>query len=152
MKKILALAALVAILAIAACGGDKEEAEARAEAGWTGGVELTVDEATALSELAADPAAFVGSSLRLEGEVVAVCQGSGCWIELADPAGNRFYVRSMDESIIFPKDCVGRKAAVQGDLIALPAAGHEGHDHDEEGGQHSHEPTYLLDVKGARLL
>jgi len=152
MKRIPALAVMAAALLLAGCGGDKEEVASSPEGGWTGGGELTLAEATPLTEITAKSADFVGSAVRLEGEVVAVCQGTGCWIEIADAEGNKFYVRSMDESILFPKDCTGKRAQVQGEVIALQPAGHEEHEEGEEGDHYCPEPTYLLDVKGAKLL
>ncbi len=151
-RAILALLALAALL-LAGCGGSDEEAKVTAEAGWTGGAELSLAEATPLTDLTATPAEFVDKDLRLEGEVVAVCQGSGCWIEIADEAGNKFYVRSMDESILFPKDCAGKTAVVQGKVMALTPAGHEEHQEHVEGSDHyCPEPTYLLSVEAAKLL
>ncbi len=149
---IFAMLALAAFI-LAACGGSDEEAKATAEATWTGGAKLSLAEATPLAELTATPADYVDMDLRLEGEVVAVCQGTGCWVELADEAGNKFYARSMDESILFPTDCTGKKAVVQGKILALMPAGHEDHDEHAEGSDHyCPEPTYLLSLEAAELL
>ncbi|MBC8367113.1 DUF4920 domain-containing protein [bacterium] len=153
MKRTLwAMLALSAML-LAGCGGSDDQAKAQPESGWSGGAEMTIAEATALAELGNKPAEFVGKTMRLEGEVVAVCQGTGCWVELSDEAGNKFYARSMDESILFPTDCTGKKAVVQGTVIAIPPAGHDDHEEgSEEGDHYCPEPTYMLSIEAAKLL
>lgn len=154
-KHVMTIAVLLGALLAAGCGGGEdngEQAQAAAEGGWSDGVELSLTEATPLASLTASPADYLGNTLRLEGEVVAVCQGSGCWIELSDAEGNTFYVRSMDESILFPKDCTGRTAQVQGTVMAMEPAGHEHGEEEIEGDHYCPEPTYLLSVEGARLL
>ncbi len=149
---LLTLLALSALL-LAGCGGSDEEAKASAEGSWSGGVEMTIAEATTLADLGKAPAEYVGEALRLEGEVVAVCQGTGCWVELSDKDGNKFYARSMDESILFPTDCMGKKAVVQGTVIAIPPTGRDDHEEgSEEGDHYCPEPTYMLSIEAAKLL
>jgi hypothetical protein len=151
-RTLLALLALSAML-LAGCGGSDEQAKANVESAWSGGVEMTITEATSLADLGGAPAEYVGKALRLEGEVVGVCQGTGCWVELSDKDGNKFYARSMDESILFPTDCTGKKAVVQGNVIAIPPAGHDDHEEgSEEGDHYCPEPTYMLSIEAAKLL
>jgi hypothetical protein len=86
------------------------------------GAPVTVKKAVPIAKLAKSPERFAGKTVRLEGRVKAVCQGRGCWVEVEAPGGASFVARSLDESVLLPKDCVGRPIAVQGAVEALPAA------------------------------
>ena len=86
------------------------------------GAPVTVQEAISIPQLAENPVQFAGQTVRLEGKVKAVCQGMGCWVEVQEPGGKSFLARSLDESVLLPKDCAGRKVVVQGVVTALPSA------------------------------
>lgn len=73
-----------------------------------------------IAALAQAPEKFKGKTVRLEGVVKDVCQGRGCWIEVADPSGASFLARSLDEKVLVPKDCKGYRVVVQGVVKALP--------------------------------
>ncbi|MDP6669835.1 MAG: DUF4920 domain-containing protein [Candidatus Krumholzibacteria bacterium] len=159
MRKILFLFALLPLLILASCG-EKEVALPT----WTGGAEMTLSKSTSLADVVASAEAFVDKQLLLEGTVVGVCKGSGCWVQLDDGKGNKFYCKSMDHSIAFPKDCEGKTARVQGTMLAQPSSGHsecahgedEGHEgHEDHAGEEAHtcpSPTYLVNIEGAVLL
>jgi hypothetical protein len=97
--------------------------EARAEARHFG-APVTVKKAVNLAKLAKNPARFAGRTVRLEGTVKEVCQGVGCWVEVQS-GGASFLARSLDESVLLPKDCQGRKVVVQGVVKALPRTAKE---------------------------
>jgi hypothetical protein len=147
---------LIALLA--GCGGQEETQEASheqsaAEVSWTGGGAVNVEAATSLADLTHSPNEFVGQTVKLEGKIVGVCQGTGCWVRLEDGQGNNFIARSVDHSIAFPKDCMGKTAVVQGEIVAKPAAGHVEEEHDHgEGGHECPAPTYMLSLQGAQVL
>jgi hypothetical protein len=95
------------------------------------GAPVTVKRAVNIAKLAKDPGRFAGRTVRLEGTVKEVCQGRGCWVEV-ESRGASFLARSLDESVLLPRDCKGRQVVVQGVVKALPrmakeepvAAGH----------------------------
>ena len=117
------------------------------------GVAVTTKKATDLDKLAKDPKKLVGRTLRIEGTVTKVCQGAGCWVEVASTKGGTFMAKSFDESVLLPKDIAGRKIMVQGVVTMLPAKGAEAHDHAGHSAA-DHEcpaPTYVLSMLGAEL-
>ena len=83
------------------------------------GAPIKVKKAADLARLSQDPARFAGRQLRIEGTVKDVCQGMGCWVEVEN-GGASFLARSLDESVLLPKDCKGRRVVVQGVVQALP--------------------------------
>ena len=95
------------------------------KAGDTGmqklGAPVTAKKAVDIAKLSKDPARFAGRRVRLEGTVKEVCQGKGCWVEV-EAGGASFLARSLDESVLLPKDCKGRRIVVQGVVRALPRA------------------------------
>ena len=147
MRLILTSLALIAALALAGCAGDSDETADAIKVG----AEMTLTEATALADLVADPAAFVGKTIRIEGTVEGICRGSGCWMLLDDGQGNQFYAKSLDHSVGFPTDCMGKKAVVEGPIIVDAAAAAHEHEEGEEG-HACPEPTYLLDMRGGLVL
>jgi len=48
----------------------------------TYGEGVTLEEATPIAELMADPGGFDGRTVRVEGKVNAVCERMGCWLLL----------------------------------------------------------------------
>jgi hypothetical protein len=109
---------------------------------------VTVKKPVSIAKLAKSPEKFAGKTLRLEGVVKNVCQGAGCWVEVADGKGASFIARSLDESILLPKDCQGRKVVVQGLLTTMPQ------DKAEEPVEKGHDcprPSYVLSTQGVEL-
>jgi hypothetical protein len=132
---------LVAALAglAAACGGTKATKV---------GAPVTVTKPTALEAIVAAPQSFEGQMVRVEGVVKAACQGMGCWVEVQDAKGATFIAKSLDESILVPKDCAGRKVVVQGVVTALPG---EHQDHPEPTDHVCPRPEYVLATQGIEL-
>ena len=118
------------------------------------GAAITTKKTTDIDKLARDPKKYVGRTVRIDGTVKKVCQGAGCWVEVASSKGVTFLAKSLDESVLLPKDCAGRKIMVQGVVTMLPAKEAEAHQHAEPVGA-DHEcpaPTFLLSTQGAELL
>lgn len=112
------------------------------------GAPVTVTQAVSIHDLSASPATFVGQKIRLEGTVSKVCQGSGCWVEVAAADGSTFLARSLDHSILAPTDCAGRRVIVQGVVTEIPP------EVSEEPVPEDHEcprPTYLVATEGIEL-
>lgn len=117
------------------------------------GAPVTARKPTDIGKLAKDPKRYVGQTLRIEGTVKKVCQGAGCWVEVASSGGQTFLAKSLDESVLLPKDCAGRKITVQGVVTMIAPKDAAAHQHTEAPGE-AHEcpaPTYLLATQGAEL-
>jgi hypothetical protein len=112
------------------------------------GAPVTVKKPVDIAKLAKNPEKFNGKTLRLEGVVKEVCQGMGCWVEVSDGKGASFIARSLDESVLLPKDCKGRKVVVQGQLTTMPAAAAE---EPVEKGHTCPRPNYVLSTQGVEL-
>ena len=112
------------------------------------GTPITVRKPVRIEKLAKHPEKFEGKVLRLEGTVRNVCQGRGCWVDVEDANGVTFMAKSLDESVLLPKDCAGRKVIVQGVVTALP------HTHDEatEEGHACPTPRFVLSTQGVELI
>jgi hypothetical protein len=105
--------ALLATLAVLPPAGP-----AQADETYGGGVTLT--ETTSIGKILADPDTYVGRQVRIEGQVTEVCPMKGCWMEIAEPEGDRIRVKVEDGVIIFPQDAKGKRAVAEGVLEALP--------------------------------
>jgi len=55
--------------------------------------------------------------LKLEGKIDAVCQGSGCWVNLDIGEGEIVHVTFKDEAFTLPKDIGGQTAIIEGIAI-----------------------------------
>lgn len=90
------------------------------------GAGVTLTETTRLAEIVADPDAFVGKRVRIEGRVLDVCPMAGCWMELTDgegsegKSGRSLRVKVDDGVIVFPADAKGRLAVAEGTVEAIP--------------------------------
>ena len=92
------------------------------------GRHITLKKPVKLAQLSKKPERFVGKPVLIEGRVKAVCQGMGCWVEVEDGKGTSFLAKSLDESVLLPKDCAGRVISVQGVVTKLDAKAHD-HEH-----------------------
>ncbi len=92
-------------------------AEAELPAGRDFGAGLTLERATPLAEVAADPDRFAEEPILVTGRLTDVCQKKGCWTILKDgPQSVR--VRFKDYGFFLPKDSAGSVAYVEG-LVAV---------------------------------
>ncbi len=116
MLRRLFLAALAAIVLVPATVFAGETPAAPQRFGAVVKAKAPVD----VAKLANAPEKFKGKTIRLEGTVKDVCQGRGCWVEVTDDKGASFMARSLDESVLLPKDCKGMHVVVEGKVMALP--------------------------------
>jgi hypothetical protein len=101
-----------------------------------------------VAQLASTPAKFKGKTVRLEGTVKEVCQGRGCWVEVADDKGVSFMARSLDESVLLPKDCKGMHVVVEGKVMTMPAKVHN----EAEPTDHAcPKPEWIVSTRGVEL-
>jgi Domain of unknown function (DUF4920) len=56
-------------------------------------------------------------TVRVEGQIVAVCQHQGCWMELRD-GQTQAHVRMHGHSFFLPRDVNGKRAAMAGTIVA----------------------------------
>lgn len=81
----------------------------------TVGESLTPDlEITSIETILADPDAWAGKRVKVEGEVTGVCAKQGCWMDLTSAADVTLRVKVDDGVIVFPQDAVGRQAIAEG--------------------------------------
>lgn len=83
------------------------------------GAGVQVAEATPVAKILADPDAYVGKKVRVEGKVTDVCPMAGCWMEI-DEAGQMIKVKVDDGVIVFPKTAKGQPAVAEGVVEAIP--------------------------------
>lgn len=76
-------------------------------------------ETTPIAEIVADPDAWVGKQVRIEGRVSGVCARQGCWLDLVSPDDATLRVKVDDGVIVFPQDAVGHEATAQGEVEIL---------------------------------
>ena len=101
-----------------------------------------------IAQLAGAPAKFKGKTIRLEGTVKNVCQGKGCWVEVADEKGVSFMARSLDESVLLPKDCTGMHVVVEGKVMTMPVKVKN----EAEPTDHAcPKPEYVVSTRGVEL-
>jgi hypothetical protein len=78
------------------------------------GKPLSVKEPMALAALLAHPDDYVGKTVQVRGKITAVCQMMGCWMDLANDAGQHVHINVEDTGIAFPKDSAGKTAVAEG--------------------------------------
>lgn len=79
------------------------------------GAGITISERTELEALLKEPERFVGKTVRVEGVVEAVCESSGCWMEIrAGQGASSVRVKVEDGVIVFPISARGKRAEAQG--------------------------------------
>ena len=125
-----------------------ESEDAQAGVG-TYGAAITEKKPVKLAKLAKSPAKFRGKTVRLEGTVKDVCQGQGCWIEIESKDGKTFLAKSLDESVLVPKNSKGRNVVVQGVVTQMPPKPHEHHEGEE--GHSCPQPTWVVSMLGVEL-
>jgi hypothetical protein len=86
------------------------------------GAPIHAGQKVALASIAKDAAKYANATVTTEGRVTAVCQAMGCWMEIADSTGEA-HVRMSGHSYFIPKTASGRRAIVQGTVLAKPDNG-----------------------------
>lgn len=141
LTRTLSFAALFA-LSIAGCSkGPKTEAKAQASAagatavaptkgastsGSTFGAGVKLEASTPIATILADPKAWDGKSVRVEGMVVDVCEKRGCWMDLAgDQPGQKLKFKVVDGEMTFPMDAKGKWAVAEGVIAVKELSGED---------------------------
>ena len=83
--------------------------------GTSYGEAITLQDTTLVSQILADPDAYVGERVLVAATVVDVCENRGCWLELASDAEfDKIRVKVDDGVIVFPLSARGHRAVVEG--------------------------------------
>jgi hypothetical protein len=83
--------------------------------GKTFGAGITLADTTAIDKILAEPKAFDGKTVRVEGMIIDVCPKRGCWFEMAGEApGHKLRFKVTDGEMVFPLDSKGMHAVAQG--------------------------------------
>lgn len=101
-----------------------------------------------LARIAADASKYAKATVKTEGRVIAVCQAMGCWMEIAD-AKSEAHIRMNGHSFFIPKTAAGRRAIVEGTVLAKPDNGECEKEAAEATGK---EVKVELDATGVELL
>jgi hypothetical protein len=120
---------------------------------------VTLERTTPAGELLERPQAFAGRRVRVEGEVVGVCEMAGCWMELrAGEGAGSVRVKVDDGVIVFPVAARGRHAVAEGivevrDLDRAAYLRQRQHEADEQGTSFDpaavgEGPFQVLEIKG----
>ncbi|KAF0242367.1 MAG: hypothetical protein FD180_3948 [Planctomycetota bacterium] len=136
-----AAAAGLAAIVLAACSATEETASTAA---WEGGAKFDKATLTSVADLSE---ALKDKQVQIEGTVRGVCKGRGCWVEVDDGKGKTI-AKSLNDSILFPKDCVGKRVLVQG-VVRVMGAAREGEG--SGSGDGCPQPEILVEIQGAKL-
>jgi hypothetical protein len=90
-----------------------------AKAGETYGAGVEEIETVSISAINADPEAYDGKTVKVEGMVTDVCAKRGCWFEMAGEApGEKARFKVTDGEMVFPMTAKGKQAVAQGKVVA----------------------------------
>ena len=78
------------------------------------GEKITPDSAIAITELAALMGEKTELNCKISGEIEAVCQKKGCWMDIKNPSGESVRITFKDYGFFMPKDASGKKAIMLG--------------------------------------
>jgi hypothetical protein len=122
--------ALSTILAFAACNTESMQEKGAAAAGipssfcvgvegTTYGAGISEMDGVSIAEIAADPFAYDGKTVRVEGTVMDVCSKRGCWFEIVgESADEKVRFKVNDGDMVFPVELKGDYAVAQGTVVA----------------------------------
>jgi hypothetical protein len=127
MPKLRALCVLLVCLPLGACDKGPRPGEAKAAppdpapaalpapAGTTFGAGVKLAEATPIDAILADPKAYQGKTVRVEGMITDVCPKRGCWFDMAGGGpGKKLQFKVTDGVMVFPLDAKGKYAVAEG--------------------------------------
>lgn len=90
---------------------------APAWADTTYGEGLTGEDTTLISTILANPDAYVGKTIRVQGLVTEVCAKRGCWVAIAsDQEFQTLRFKVQDGVIVFTPDVKGKRGTFEGVL------------------------------------
>jgi hypothetical protein len=88
------------------------------------GAGVKLAETTSVAKILADPDAYVGKKVRIEGRVADVCPMKGCWMELTEGTeghgASKLRIKVEDGVMVFPVTAKGKLAVAEGVVEAIP--------------------------------
>jgi len=78
------------------------------------GAIITADNAVSASELPSLLENSESVDAKLKGEIDAVCQMTGCWMDVSLGNGEVVYVTFKDDGFLMPMDATGKTAIIEG--------------------------------------
>lgn len=92
-----------------------DEPSNRPPEGAVYGAGVTGAEPVTITQLLADPDAYAGKTVQVEGMVTDVCPKRGCWFEMAgQKPGESMRFKVQDGVMVFPLDAKGKHAVAEG--------------------------------------
>ncbi len=90
-------------------------ASSPAPAGTPFGAGVKLAEITPIDTILADPKAYQGKAVRVEGMITDVCPKRGCWFDMAGGGpGKKIKFKVTDGEMVFPVDAKGKYAVAEG--------------------------------------
>jgi hypothetical protein len=113
---------------------------------------VTLEQATKIDAILANPELYVGKTVRVDGVATAVCAHMGCWMAVApadNPSGATLRLKVDDGVIVFPVTAKGKRVSAQGVFEGVTTA-----EAKEAAGEHAKadpkaSKTYQLKATGA---
>lgn len=104
-----------AAAASASASAGAAPAASQAPAGATFGAGVKLAESTPIDTILADPKAYQGKTVRVEGMITDVCPRRGCWFDMAGGGpGKKLKFKVTDGEMVFPADAKGKYAVAEG--------------------------------------
>jgi len=75
-----------------------------------------------LANIVRESGKYAKTTVKTEGQVTAVCQAAGCWMEISDATGAA-HIRMSGHSFSVPRSASGRRAIVEGTVLPQPDNG-----------------------------
>lgn len=118
----------------------------------TFGEEPSLTKPAKISELNANPAAYVDQDVLVSGTVVDICKHAGCWVEIEQKDHSKILCKSIGDVVTFPQDALGKQIELQGTLMYDPNAPGAVEEKHEDGEAHAcPAPAIMVSIKGARV-
>ncbi len=84
------------------------------------GEEIQLQKSTPLESIKNDPRSFDGEQVLVEGTVMQVCQGAGCWARvITESPAETLFVKSIGDKVLLPMSCAGDRIRVEGPVIIV---------------------------------
>jgi hypothetical protein len=147
MKRFAAVCLFIAVFSVTAFAEEAAAPQAK-----TFGKAPTLTESVAISKLNSTPADYVDKNVLVTGKIVDMCRHSGCWVEIEAADSSRIICKSLDESVHFTTDCIGKQVALQGKLMFDgKAPGAVEKKHEGEAAHSCPAPKVLVSIEGASV-
>lgn len=125
LRRVLSFAfVLFAAVAVAACNSSRADDEGVPQGlcvgveGTTYGDGVTEMDVVPIAKIVADPTAYEGKTVRVEGLVLDVCAKRGCWFDIAgENTGEKLRIKVDDGVMVFPMEAKGAYAVAQGVVV-----------------------------------